>query len=380
MKIYRLLAVVERIFRNLKNDKRSLAEICIAPVFIMLVFGAAVSSQVHDVSVVIVNNDQGTSVPPGDMPSKLSDKIISNLNTSVTTVEYANTVSQAVNMVENGKAYGVIIFPTNFTSDFYSKLQDRSNPGSTTVELRLDKSNTNVADAISNTVNAAVLKTVTDIGSEMPISVNAGDAIYAQNARFIDFFVPGIMTFTVYQLTVLLTLLDFVRERTSGTLYRLMASPLKETEIVAGYTLAFSIVGTVQAALILIVGTVVYKITVVGNILLAFAAIALLAVVSVSLGVLLSSIARRETQAVQLIPFIILPVLLLSGIFLPVEGLPSWMRPAAYLLPTTYTADAVRAVLLKGWGLDKISIDVGVLVAFIVVFLVLAMLTLRSRK
>ena len=380
MKIYRLLAVVERIFRNLKNDKRSLAEICIAPVFIMLVFGAAVSSQVHDVSVVIVNNDQGTSVPPGDMPSKLSDKIISNLNTSVTRVEFANTVSQAVNMVENGKAYGVIIFPTNFTSDFYSKLQDRSNPGSTTVVLRLDKSNSNVADAISNTVNAAVLKTVTDIGSEMPISVNAGDAIYAQNARFIDFFVPGIMTFTVYQLTVLLTLLDFVRERTSGTLYRLMASPLRETEIVAGYTLAFSIVGTVQAALVLIVASVVFKITVVGNILLAFAAIALLAVVSVSLGVLLSSIARRETQAVQLIPFIILPVLLLSGIFLPIEALPSWMKPGAYWVPTTYTADAVRSVLLKGWGLDKISIDVGVLVAFIVVFLVLAMLTLKRRE
>jgi len=380
MKIYRLFAVVERIFRNLKNDKRTLAEICVAPVFIMLVFGAAVSSQVHDVSVVIVNNDQGVSVPPGDMPSKLSDKIISNLNTSVTPVKYANSVSQAVNMVESGKAYGVIIFPTNFTSDFYSKLQDHSNPGNTTVVLRLDKSNSNVADAISNTVNAAVLKTVTDIGSEMPISVNAGDAIYAQNARFIDFFVPGIMTFTVYQLTVLLTLLDFVRERTSGTLYRLTASPLKETEIVAGYTLAFSVVGMVQAALILIVAAVVFKITVVGNILLAFAAIALLAVVSVSLGVLLSSIARRETQAVQLIPFIILPVLLLSGIFLPVEGLPSWMRPAAYLLPTTYTADAVRSVLLKGWGLDKISIDVGVLLVFIVVFLVLAMLTLKRKE
>ena len=380
MKIYRLFAVVERIFRNLKNDKRTLAEICVAPVFVMLVFGAAFSSQVHDVSLVIVNNDQGVSVPPGDMPSKLSDKIISNLNTSVTPVKYADTVSQAVNMVENGKAYGVIIFPTNFTSDFYSKLQDRSNPSDTTVVLRLDKSNSNVADAISNTVNAAVLKTVTDIGSEMPISVNAGDAIYAQNARFIDFFVPGIMTFTVYQLTVLLTLLDFVRERTSGTLYRLTASPLKETEIVAGYTLAFSVVGMVQAALILIVAAVVFKITVVGNILLAFAAIALLAVVSVSLGVLLSSIARRETQAVQLIPFIILPVLLLSGIFLPVEGLPSWMRPAAYLLPTTYTADAVRSVLLKGWGLDKISIDIGVLLVFIVVFLVLAMLTLKRKE
>jgi len=379
MKIYRLFAVVERIFRYLKNDKRTLVEIFVAPIFIMLIFGAAFSTEVHDVSVVIVNNDQGVSVPLGDMPSKLSDKIISNLNTSVMKVEYANNVSQAVNMVENGKAYGVIIFPTNFTSNFYSKLQNHSNSDNTTVALRLDKSNSNVAEAISKTVNAAVFKTVTDIGSEMPISVNAGDAIYAQNARFIDFFVPGVTTFSVYQLTSLLTLIAFVGERSSGTLYRLMASPLKETEIVAGYTLAFSILGTGQAALLLIVGITVFNITVVGNILLAFAVVALLAIVSVSLGVLLSSIARRETQALQLIPFVVLPALLLSGIFMPVEAIPSWMRPAAYLFPTTYTADAVRSVLLKGWGLDKILMDVGPLFAFIAIFLVLAMLTLKAE-
>ena len=379
MKIYRLFAVVERIFRYLKNDKRTLVEIFVAPIFIMLIFGAAFSTEVHDVSVVIVNNDQGVSVPPGNMPNKLSDKIISNLNTSVMKVEYANNVSQAVNMVENGKAYGVIIFPTNFTSNFYSKLQNHSNSDNTTVALRLDKSNSNVAEAISKTVNAAVFKTVTDIGSEMPISVNAGDAIYAQNARFIDFFVPGVTTFSVYQLTSLLTLIAFVGERSSGTLYRLMASPLKETEIVAGYTLAFSILGTGQAALLLIVGITVFNITVVGNILLAFAVVALLAIVSVSLGVLLSSIARRETQALQLIPFVVLPALLLSGIFMPVEAIPSWMRPAAYLFPTTYTADAVRSVLLKGWGLDKILMDVGPLFAFIAIFLVLAMLTLKAE-
>ena len=334
----------------------------------------------HDVSVVIVNNDQGLSVPSGDMPSKLSDKIISNLNTSVMKVEYANNVSQAVNMVENGKAYGVIIFPTNFTSDFYSKLQNHSNSDNTTVALRLDKSNSNVAEAISKTVNAAVFKTVTDIGSEMPISVNAGDAIYAQNARFIDFFVPGVTTFSVYQLTTLLTLIAFVGERTSGTLYRLMASPLKETEIVAGYTLAFSILGMGQAALLLIVGITVFNITVVGSIILAFAVVTLLAIVSVSLGVLLSSVARREIQALQLIPFVVLPALLLSGIFMPTEAIPSWMRPAAYLFPTTYTAEAVRSVLLKGWGLDKILIDVGALFVFIAIFLVLAMLTLKGRE
>jgi ABC-2 type transport system permease protein len=380
MRIYRLLAVMERIFRNLKNDKRTLMEIFVAPIFVMLIFGTAFGSEVRDVSVVIVNNDQGLSVPLGNMPSKLSDNIISNLNTSVVTVKYANDVSQAVNMVKDGKAYGVIIFPHNFTRDFYSKTQNSSNSDNATVELRLDRSNSNVADAISKTVTAAVFKTITDIGSEMPINVDTGNAIYAQNARYIDFFVPGVMAFTVYQLTTLLALIAFVGERTSGTLYRLMASPLKETEIVTGYTLAFSILGTVQAALLLIVGITVFNITVVGSIVLAFAVTALLAIVSVSLGVLLSSVARREIQAIQLIPFIVLPALLLSGIFLPLEAIPSWLRPAAYIFPTTYAVEAIRSVLLRGWGLDKILIDVIVLFAFIAAFLTLAMLTLRGRE
>ncbi len=380
MKLYRLFAVVERIFRFMKNDKRTLVEIFVAPIVIMLVFGTAFSSEVRDVSVVIVNNDHGLSVPLGNMPSKLSDNIISNLNTSVTRVEYANDVSQAVNMVEDGKAYGVIIFPNNFTSDFYSKVKNRSNSGNATVELRLDKSNANVAEAISKTVTAAVFKTMTDIGSEAPISVDAGNAIYAQNARYIDFFVPGVMAFTVYQLTTLLTLIAFVGERTSGTLYRLMASPLKETEIVTGYALAFSILGMGQAALLLIVGITVFNITVVGSILLAFAVTVLLAIVSVSLGVLLSSVAQKEVQAIQLLPFIVLPALLLSGVFLPVEAIPSWLKPAAYIFPTTYATESIRSVLLRGWGLDKILIDVIVLFGFIAAFLTLAMLTLKRRE
>ncbi len=380
MKRYRLFAVVERIFRNLKNDKRTLVEIVFAPIVVMLIFGTAFSSEVRDVSVVIVNNDQGLSVPLGNMPSKLSDNIISNLNTSVTRIEYANNVSQAVNTVENGKAYGVIIFPNNFTSDFYSKVQNRSNSDNAIVELRLDKSNADVANAISKTVSDAVFKTTRDIGSDTPISVDAGNAIYARNAKYIDFFVPGVMAFTVYQLTTLLTLIAFVGERTSGTLYRLIASPLKETEIVTGYALAFSILGTVQAALLLIVGITVFNITVVGSVILAFAVNALLAIVSVSLGILLSSVARREIQAIQLIPFIMLPALLLSGIFVPIESIPSWLRPAAYVFPTTYAAESIRSVLLKGWGLDKILTDVIVLFAFIAVFLTLAVLTLKGRE
>ncbi len=206
------------------------------------------------------------------------------------------------------------------------------------------------------------------------------DPVYGEGAEFIDFFVPGIMAFVVYLLTTLLTLLAFVGERTSGTLERILTTPVKESEIVCGYALAFGIVGTIQAAFLLAVGVLVFKIDVVGNVLLAFLVVALLAVVSQALGILLSSLAKHEGQAVQFIPFIILPVFLLSGVFWPIEAIPTWLRPLSYLVPPTYAVDACRAVILKGWGLDKIWIDVTVLVAFAALFLVMAALSLKRKK
>jgi ABC-2 type transport system permease protein len=105
-----------------------------------------------------------------------------------------------------------------------------------------------------------------------------------------------------------------------------------------------------------------------------------LAVVSQALGILLSSLAKREGQAVQFIPFIILPVFLLSGVFWPIEAIPAWLRPISYLVPPTYAVDACRSVLLKGWGVDKIWPDILVLVLFAVLFLTLATWSLKIRK
>jgi ABC-2 type transport system permease protein len=192
--------------------------------------------------------------------------------------------------------------------------------------------------------------------------------------------VPGIISVAVWQLTTLLTLISFVGERTSGTLFRLLASPLKESELVAGYALAFGAIGTTQSAVLLAVGVLLFNVTIVGNVILAFGVIALLAIVSEGLGILLSSLARREAQAIQFLPFVVLPAFLLSGVFWPIEAIPAWLRPVSYVLPTTYAVEAVRSVTLRGWGLDKIYPDVVALLIFASVFLVLATLLLRRRE
>lgn len=380
MNIRRALSITKRIFRGLRNDKRTVGLMFIAPIIAMCVFGLAFSGDVKDVHVVVVNHDEGYQIPPAPVPVFISKMIISNLDKDVLKVDYVDTEEEGVKRVQDGGAYGLIVFPNDFTRKIYAKIQDPSLPLSTTIRVRLDKSNVNVANAVSKAVTDAVFQTVKEAGQEMPVVVDAEDAIYGKGAKFMDFFVPGIMAFVVFLLTTLLTLISFVGERTSGNLERLQATPLRESEIVIGYAIAFSIIGMLQTAVLLTIGVLVFNIMIVGNIFLAFLVIALLAVVSLSLGILLSSLAKREAQAIQFFPIVILPTFLLAGIFWPVEAIPSWLRPLSYAIPPSYAVDATRSVMLRGWGAGGIWVDLGALFGFAVAFLGLAIWSLKRGR
>ncbi len=376
----RPLRVARRLFRELRNDRRTLALIVVAPLFAMVVFGLAFSGEVKDVGVIVVNLDEGAGAPAGGGEISLSGMIIANLDDEVLDIEYSDNESAAVGKVEDGKAYAVIVFPEGFTREALAGMEEATASGESVIKVMEDKSNVNVANAITRAVNEALLETMDQVGGRPPVTVDTADAIYGKDAKFVDFFVPGIMAFVVYLLTTLLTLVTFVSERTSGTLDRIIATPLTEGEIVVGYAVAFSVVGIIQSVILLAVGILVFHVTIVGNVLLAFAVIALLAVVSQALGILLSSLAKREAQAVQILPFVVLPAFLLSGIFWPIEAIPVWLRPLSYLIPPTYAVDACRAVMLKGWGLTNIWVDVVALLAFAVVFLALAVWSLKLRR
>ena len=380
MNIRRAFSVTKRIFRGLRNDRRTVALMFLAPILAMCVFGVAFSGDVKDVHVVVVNQDEGYQPPGVPVKVSIADMIISNFDKDVLKVDYVDTKDEGVQRVEKGGAYGVIIFPQNFTRDIYSRIQNPSLSVSTAIEVRLDKSNVNVANAIAKAVSDAVLKTMKDTGNAAPVTVNADNAIYGKGAKFMDFFVPGIMAFVVFMLTTLLTLISFVGERTSGNLERLQATPLRASEIVIGYAITFSIIGMLQSILLLVIGVAVFNIMIVGHIALAFLVIALLAVVSLSLGILLSSLAKREAQAIQFFPLIVLPTFLLAGIFWPVEAIPSWLRPLSYAIPPSYAVDATRSVMLRGWGIGGIWIDIVALLGFAVAFLSLAVWSLQRGR
>jgi ABC-2 type transport system permease protein len=376
----RTLAISRRVLRGLRHDRRSVALIVVAPIMAMFVFGIAFSGDVTDIKVAVFEKD--TPVAFGNLTNvSLGASLVSHLDPDLIHVIRVDDRAAAVAMVERGEARGAVIIPEDFSHDVIESIFNASFVGNTSVLVRLDRSNVNVAGDLERAVAEAMQEAVKELGRPAPVKLDDSQAIYGQNAKFADFFIPGIMTFAVFLLTNLLTITGFVQERLAGTLDRLGASPLTEGELVSGYSLAYSLVALIQAAILITVALVVFGITIVGSIVLAFVIVALLAIASQALGILLSAAARTEAQAVQFIPFLVFPVFLLSGIFWPVEAIPVWLRPLSWGVPTTYAVEGLRSVMIRGWGLDRVGPYILALAVFGVIFLFLARFSLkRSRR
>lgn len=379
MRVRRSLSVARRIFLGLRHDPRTVALILLGPIVAMFVFGLAFSGDVRHVRVGVVDLDAGMELPfIGTM--SLSARIVDNLDPAA--IEAVEVESEAIaeSMVRDGKLAALVVFPEGFTENVHRALDGSAGGASARIRVRLDRTVFNVAAAVTRSFMDAVMTTVRESGRELPVSVDTDDPIYGKGAGFMDFFVPGVMGFAGFMLTALLTILSFVAEKRGGTLDRLLATPLSEGELVAGYAAAFGLIGVVQALLLLGVAVAAFNVMIVGTVALAFFIIALLCVVSLSLGILLSTLAESELQAIQMIPLIVLPSFLLAGIFWPVEAIPPYLRPLSYLIPPYWAIDACRSIMIRGWGIDRIYPHALVLAAFAAVFLRLAVLTLRRRK
>ena len=189
-------------------------------------------------------------------------------------------------------------------------------------------------------------------------------------------FAPAIVAFFAYFFVYILTGVSFLRERTGGTLERLMATPVTRGEVVLGYTLGFGLFATIQVAVLMLwalgslhVGalgplpafSIGLGIAANGSPILAFLVVVLLAVGAVSLGIFLSTFARTELQIIQFIPIVLAPQFLLSGVLFPVSSLPSILQPLVAIMPLNYAVDGLRQVFIRGadLGVPALQLDLA---------------------
>lgn len=215
------------------------------------------------------------------------------------------------------------------------------------------------------------------------------------DADVLDTFAPALIAFFGFFFVFILTGISFLRERVGGTLERLLATPIRRTEVVAGYSVGFGLFATIQVALILafsfsslaIPAGAIDRIAIglgipsAGSPLLAFLVVVLLAIGAVNLGIFLSTFARTELQILQFIPLVIVPQGLLGGVFWPIESLPGVLAPLARVMPLTYAVEGLRDVMVRGADLASrtLQLDLAFLAGTAVLFVVLAGATIRRE-
>lgn len=186
----------------------------------------------------------------------------------------------------------------------------------------------------------------------------------------------GVLPFVVM---FLVTSIAMQRERSSGTLERLLTTPLTKLDLLAGYGSAFSLAAVVQAGLACAVAFVLLGVTSAGSVAWVLVVAVLVAVLGVSLGLLCSAFARTEFQAVQFMPVLVIPQFLLCGLLVPRAELPDWLRWASNVLPLSYAVEALQEITVRSGVTGVMVRDLFVVVAFAAAALALGAATLRRR-
>lgn len=378
MNVRHVAVIVRKVFLSLRHDRRTLAFLILMPILLITLFGYTFGGSVKNVSVVVVNLDQGA------MGMDLSDDIVAQMRWDPTfriTAVYGpgdpDAMVAAEAAVRDGRAWGAVIFPANLTRDV---LQYHQTMMSSSISLSLDRSNYNVAQSLTAALMAdANLALRESTGTAPPLSLVITD-VYGQGARYIDTFAPGVIALTVMMVTFMLSIISFVHERTTGTLDRLLTTTATEAEIVAGHALAFSLFGLLQSCVVLVAASLLFDVMINGSFLLILLILFLLGLVMQGMGLLFSASARTEFQAIQFLPLVLFPSIFLSGVFWPLQSVPELLQPISYVLPLTYAVDGLRSVMIRGWGMDQVGLDAVLLLLFAGLMLVGSLLALRRRS
>ena len=386
MNFSRITALASRIIRQVFRDRRTLVLIFIVPLVIMTLLYLVLTntSSVHTLAIV----------PPSGTGSDRINSLITNLlpGKDKLNVVYINA-DQVNDTLSKGNADAVIIFPPDFTQQVLSG----QNPS---VQIVLEGSDPNVAivmrdqtEAFTHELGVALSalkaqQTQTGQGQAIPPVLGGPLPFTVSNPQYIhggpqytfnDSIAPVFIGIFSFFFVFLLTSIAFLRERSQGTIERVMASPMTRTELVIGYILGFTLFAFVQSLMILLFVIYALRVHYSGNLSLVFLITVLLTIGSINLGIFLSAFAQNEFQIVQFIPLVFGVQIFLSGVFWPIDQLPAILRPISYILPLTYANEALRAVMLKGADLAGIAWELAAMLIFMVLMIILSALTMRRQ-
>lgn len=343
----RIRALIIRIIREFIHDKRSMALLIVAPILVLSL-------------IYLVFN--GDTYQPKLGTIQLPESISQSLHTNNSVVTAFNTVDEAEAALADRKVDAIIwlegVVP-------HVKLEGSEPAKNRSVMILVQKAMQEQAPGLNQAAHlpAPVFNFLYG-AADMSSFDNLSPALIGLFAFFFVFLIAGI---------------SFLKERTTGTLERLLATPLRRWEIVVGYMVGFGIFTSLQAVLIAGYNIGVLGSLMVGSFWYVLLIMMLLSLTALSFGTFLSAYANTEFQMMQFIPLVIIPQVFFSGLF-DLESISPWLRWLTHITPLKYGADALRNIMIRGEGWSSIAFDVYILLALSLFFMAANVFALRKHR
>lgn len=357
----RFKAILIRVIKELIRDKRTLVLMLLAPIIVL------------SLMKVVFDSNSKTHIKIG-LDNTVPSEIIDRLST-IKIKQYNTNNNYKEKMLDDNLDAFVTLDGAIFNITY--KNEDLTN----TVKVKSIFQNILTANKLEK-----LSLTVKKLSEERGKKVNVKDFsiqdsyIYGSaNSSYFDKIFPNLIGFFVFFFVFLISGIALLRERTTGTLERLLATPVKRCEIMMGYLVGYGIFAIIQTLIIVFFSIFILNLQIIGSIWWVIATNILIALTALVLGIFVSTFANSEFQMLQFIPLIIIPQVFFSGL-IPIKSMAIWIRNLSYIFPLSYGGDALTNITIKGQGWEKISFDLGMLLLFIVVFMFLNIIELKRYR
>ena len=359
-----ILALIRKELYQVVRDRKMLAMIFIMPIFQLLILGYAVSTDVKYIYTAVYDYDK----------SELSREYVRSLsagNYFITGSSPWSLLDSDIGFKEN-QYNAVLVIPPNFSRDL--EMQKKVKVG-----LIIDGTNANLASiaiGYASVITSQFNQRVT--GMKLPISMRAR-LLYNPEAESLYYTIPGIVALLLTMITAMLTSMAIVREREVGTLEQLMVTPITTPALILGKTIPFALLGFLEISVALVFGITWFHIPFVGSWALLYSLAFIYLFTSLGMGMFISTISSSQQQAMFFTWFFTIFAIMTSGFFTPIGNMPQVLQYLTYLNPLRYFMKIVRAIMMKGAGLDVLYPEVIAMIIFGLVLFTFSVLRFSKR-
>lgn len=371
----KIYSVSKKELRQISRDKRSLLIIFVLPVFLLTLFGYAITLDVNIIKLGILDKDK----------SEISREFINSLDGSFyfSIIKYIDSDDGINKLLDIGLVQCVVVVPDNFSKDLALKRN-------VSVQFLIDGVDANTATIILNYVNAAtgsfsqkIMKeflSLNGIKQYQPLSIEP-QFWYNKDLNTTQFFIPGLIAMILIIISVILTSISLVKEKETGTIEQITVSPVTSLQLIFGKIIPYLIISLLIAVSVLIMAYLLFGITVKGSYLYLLAGTICYLLATLSMGVFISTISDTQQVAFMISQLASqLPTVILSGFIFPIESMPVPIQILSNSSPAKFYIIILRDILLKGSGLEAFKEQMIYLLIFATVFIAISTIKIKKAK